>query len=66
MEGAGRFPGVSSVPILVPRHLLWLVPDVVVIHSYSPVVPPYFAARTMKSEVFRQFLFQSSQSPCHL
>lgn len=67
--GAGRFHGACSVPMLFPGHLLWPVPETDMTqchHSYSPVVPPYFAARIGKSEVFRQFLFQSSQSPCHL
>lgn len=50
-------------------YLLWPVPgmDMTQCHnSYSPVMPPYFAGRIVKSEVLRQFLFQSGQSSCGL
>lgn len=70
-EGQEGFICACSVPILFPGYLLWLMPEMDMTqchHSepHSPVVPSYFTAGIMKTEAFRQFLFQSSQRSWYL
>lgn len=64
-KGQEGFICACSVPVLFPGHLLWPVPG----DRHDPVSPfldllscgfTYFTAAIMKTEAFRQFLFQSS------